>query len=113
MAATVFAVPLAPGKTEAWKQAVAEMTSSRKNDYVASRASLGITKETVALQETPHGDMVVVYMEANDVTNILQRMIDSNSSFDQWFKQTILADAHGLDLSQPAPPANPIIADVI
>ena len=56
MSSTVFAVPILPGKTEAWKTAVAEMTGTRRNEYTEARGNIGITKEVVCLQQTPHGD---------------------------------------------------------
>ena len=105
MASTVFAVPLAPGKTEAWKQAVAEINGVRKNDYIQARKNLGITKEVVSLQQTPHGDMVVVYVEASDVSNIMQKMVDATDSFHQWFVQTILQDTHGIDTTRASRPS--------
>ncbi len=60
----VFAAPLLPGKTDAWKAAVAEISGARKEEYLQARHNLGVTKEVVCLQQTPHGDFVVVYIEA-------------------------------------------------
>ena len=113
MAKTTFAVPIAPGKTEAWKQAIAEINGARRSGYLEARKSLGITKEVASLQQTPQGDLAVVYIEAEDVTNILQRMVDATDSFSQWFSQTILRDIHGLDLSHGAPPANQVFIDLL
>ena len=47
MPSTVFAVPIQPGKTEAWKSATAEMKGPRRNEYLEARRKLGITKEVV------------------------------------------------------------------
>ena len=113
MASTVFAVPILPGKTEAWKSAVAEMTGPRRNEYVESRRALGITKEVVCLQQTPHGDYVCVYLEAGNVSGILQDMIGATDPFGRWFSEAILKDIHGMDPSQPPPPANEVFADLI
>lgn len=77
MPSTVFAVPILHGKTEAWKSAVAEMTGPRKNEYIEARRALGISKEVVCLQQTPHGDFVCVYLEAANVSNILQDMVQA------------------------------------
>ncbi len=81
MPATTFAAPILPGKTDAWKNAVVEINRSRKDAYIQARAALGITKEVACLQQTPHGDYVVVYVEAGDVSRILQKMIDATDSF--------------------------------
>ena len=113
MPSTVFAVPILPGKTDAWKSAVAEMTGPRRNDYVQARRNLGITKEVVCLQQTPHGDYVCVYLEAANVSHILQDLVAATDPFHRWFVEAILKDAHGLEPSQPLPPANEVFADVL
>ena len=113
MPSTVFAVPILPGKTEAWKSAVAEMTGPRRNEYIEARRNLGITKEVVCLQQTPHGDYVCVYLEAGNVSHILQDMVQATDPFHRWFGEAILKDAHGMDSSQPLPPANDVFADLI
>ncbi len=112
MPSTVFAVPILPGKTDAWNQAITEMTGARKDEYLKSRQRHGIHQETVALQQTPHGDFAVVYMVANDVSQVLQKFASSNDPFDQWFAQTVMQGAHGMDLAQ-LPPPNPVVADIV
>ena len=113
MPSTVFAVPILPGKTDAWKSAVAEMTGPRRNEYIEARRNLGITKEVVCLQQTPHGDFVCVYLEAANVSHILQDMMEATDPFHRWFVESVLKEVHGLDPSQPAPPANEVAADLI
>ena len=113
MPSTVFAVPVLAGKTEAWKSAVAEMTGPRRNEYIEARRKLGITKEVVCLQQTPHGDYVCVYLEAGNVSRILQDMMGATDPFHQWFVEAVLKDAHGMDPSQPPPPANEVFADLL
>ena len=113
MPSTVFAVPILPGKTEAWKSAVAEMTGPRRNEYIEARRNLGITKEVVCLQQTPHGDYVCVYLEAGNVSRILQDMMGATDPFHRWFVEAILKDTHGMDPSQAPPPANEVFADLI
>ncbi len=112
MAATTFAAPILAGKTEAWKAATAEIAGARKDAYIQARRALGITKEVACLQQTPHGDFVVVYIEARDVSAILQNMIDATDPFHAWFKQAILKDCHGIDGSN-VPPINPVTLDFV
>ncbi len=45
MASTVFAAPILPGKTDAWKAAIAEITGGPREEYLQARRTLGITKE--------------------------------------------------------------------
>ena len=113
MPSTVFAAPLLPGKTDAWKAAVAEISGARKEEYLQGRSNLGITREVVCLQQTPHGDFVVVYIEANDTSKILQDMLDSNDAFHTWFKQAVLKDCHGIESGGMVPPSNEVVLSLL
>ena len=113
MATTNFAVPILEGKTEAWKAACVEIAGSRKEEYIKARQALGITKEVACLQQTPHGDYVVVHIEASDVSNIMQGMISATDSFSTWFKDAVFKDVHGIDGSGPVPPAPEVFLNVL
>ena len=113
MATTNFAVPILEGKTEAWKAACVEIAGSRKEEYIKARQALGITKEVACLQQTPHGDYVVVYIEANDVSGILQKMLDATDPFHMWFKEAVLKDCHGITADAPLPPTNDVALDIL
>ena len=102
MASLGMALPLLPGKTEAWKNWVQEMGGARLSEYQASRQKLGITREASFLQQTPQGDMAVLYIEAVDITLALQGLAISQDPFDVLFRQRTL-DLFGFDLTEPAP----------
>ena len=99
----LFTVPLAAGKTETWKKYVKEMTGIRNEEYKKSRKNAGIKAEQVYLQQTPHGDMCVVMLGGDNPQRSLETLIKSSDPFDKWFREKILIEAHGLDLSQPLP----------
>src|SRR2546428_89648 len=67
MASLAMALPLLPGKTENWKRWVQEMAGSRLSEFQASRKRLGISREASFLQQTPMGDMAVLYIEGQDI----------------------------------------------
>ena len=90
-----------------------EIKSQRREEYVQARRNLGITKEVACLQQTPHGDFVVVYIEARDTSRILQDMMESNGPFDAWFKEAVLKDCHGMDSPAMVPPANEVFIDLL
>ena len=113
MAFTNFAVPLLEGKTDAWKAACAEINGAKKELYLASHRNLGITKEIAALQQTPHGDYVVVHLDAADANGILGKMLEAADEFSQWFKEAVLRDCHGIDGSGPVPPSPDILLNVL
>ena len=102
MASLGMALPLLPGKTESWKNWVQEMGGARLSEYQASRRKLGITREASFLQQTPQGDIAILYIEANDIAGALQGLAMSQDPFDVLFRQQTL-DLFGLDLTQPPP----------
>ena len=99
----LFTVPIAPGKTEAWKNYVKEMSGPRNEEYRNSRKRAGLRTEQVYLQQTPHGDMCVVMLGGDNPQKSLETFMTSADPFDKWFREKILIEAHGLDLSQPMP----------
>ncbi len=111
MPVITFAVPILPGKTEMWKQAVAEMIGPRKSEFEESRRRMGVTREVVSLQQTPEGDYVVVYQEGDDLADVISKYLNSDVRFDRWFAETILSGTHGLDASHPPPPPNQVFVD--
>jgi len=113
IAFTNFALPLLEGKTDAWKAACAEINGAKKELYLASHRNLGITKEIAALQQTPHEDYVVVHLEAADANGILGKMLEAADEFYQWFKEAVLRDCHGIDVSGPVPPSPDILLNVL
>ena len=112
MASTVFAAPILPGKTDAWKAAIAEISGPRKAEYLQARKTLGITKEVACLQQTPHGDFACVYVEAGDVSGLIEKMLGATDPFHAWFPQAVLADCHGMSASEPLPPTNQVMLDL-
>lgn len=102
MASLGMALPLQSGKTEAWKKWVREMGGTRLSEYQASRRKLGISREASYLQQTPQGDLAVLYIEAHDITVALQGLAMSQDPFDILFREQTL-DLFGFDLSQPPP----------
>jgi len=104
MASLASVFPILPGKTEQWKHFSHEIVN-RRTQYETSRKRLGVTREVAYLQQTPQGDMAIVYMEAQDIAAMLQGLGSSQEPFDVWFREQV-KDIHGVDLAQP--PAGPL-----
>ncbi|MBV9229891.1 MAG: hypothetical protein JOZ18_11300 [Chloroflexi bacterium] len=102
MASLASAFPILPGKMEQWKHFCQEMVGPRHSEYEASRKRLGVTREAAYLQQTPQGDMAIVYMEAQDISRVFEGFGRSQVPFDVWFREQV-KEIHGLDLSQPLP----------
>lgn len=105
-----FANPVLPGKVDIWKSCVKEMTGPRNKERVESRKRVGLTVERVWLQHTPMGDFAVVYWEAEDIGKVFEGLMKSDAPFDRWFRDKVLVEIHGMDVSNP-PPMNELVLD--
>jgi hypothetical protein len=97
-----FGAPVVPGKTNAGRELTKVSMGEKKKDFIESRSSIGVVRETVALYATPQGDVVAVYLEANDPVWANQQFAASKKPFDVWFK-TKAQEALGIDFNQPLP----------
>lgn len=102
MKTIAFAVPILPGKTDAWRAFAAEIVGPRKSQFEQSQKEVHVTAENWYLQQTPHGDMAIIYMEGEDPASALGHISQSQGEFEMWFKEQAL-EIHGMDLSQPMP----------
>ncbi len=107
MASLGSVFPILPGKTEQWKHFCQEMVGPRRSEYEASRKRLGISREVAYLQQTPQGNLVVVYSEAQDIPRVFEEFGRSQEPFDVWFREQV-KDIHGVDFSQPLPGPLPV-----
>jgi hypothetical protein len=109
MQSVAFAAPILPGKTEIDRAAMQSCADGeRKEAHHASRERRGITRESVWIQQTPGGDVAVVYLEAADIQAAMAGMGESPDPFDSWFREHIL-EVHGIDLANGFPPPEQVI----
>jgi hypothetical protein len=108
----MLTLPLGAGKVESWRRFCQELSGSRRQPYEASRRRLGITRERLALVESPFGASAVTTLEAADVNLALAGLIGSDLPFESWYRER-LQDLHGVILTrfeqfvQHNPPAQP------
>jgi hypothetical protein len=98
----LFALPIQDGKTDAARAFLQQLESERKDQYARSEQRLGITKEVWALQQSPIGDLFVVFFQSPDIGGSLRQFVASQDDFDQWFKQQV-NEIGGVDLNVPPP----------
>jgi hypothetical protein len=101
MAMFALAIPIPPGKTDQWKKFISELSGARRAEFVASRKRLGVRERTF-LQQTPHGDMVIVTLEGDNPGKAFAEFGQGTDAFSTWFKQQA-KEIHGIDLSAPPP----------
>ena len=112
MPGIVLTFPIVTGKVEAWRRFCQEMSGSRSIPYEASRRQLGITRERMALVETPFGSAAVTTLEALDIVRTLTKIITSVLPFDRWYRERV-EELYGVNLTgyeqfaQPAPATQP------
>lgn len=111
MAVIAMVLPILPGKTEAWRRAMEDLKQSRWAEFIAARQRQGITRERLWLQQTPQGDVEILYLETDDPARAFQEVVTSQEPFDVWFRD-FAREHYGLDLSQPMPgPLPELIVD--
>jgi hypothetical protein len=112
MPGIVMTFPIVVGKVEAWRRFCQEMSGSRLQMYEASRRRLGITREQLALVETPFGSAAVTTLESLDIVRALTEIITSALPFDHWYRERV-EELYGVNLTryaqfaQPAPATQP------
>jgi len=99
MASQGFVAPIAPGKTAAWRAFRDQLNGPRRSEFEAQQKRLGLTRQTVWLQQTPMGDLVILYFEGEGPAQAMSKLAASTDPFDNWFKEQV-KEVHGLDFSQ-------------
>lgn len=106
MALMAASLPILPGQRERWNRFIAELQGPRYPDFAASRRRIG-ARERAYLQETPHGDTIIVTLEADDPAAAFARFGEAQDAFTDWFVAQVQA-IHGLDLRHMPPGAAPV-----
>lgn len=111
MALFAIAIPILPGKTDAWLAMTDQLKGPRKSEFEAARRRLGV-RERSFLQHSPMGDLVVVTLEGDDPAGAFARIGDGDDEFTLWFNQQV-ADIHGVaDPGAPSPdPLPELVSD--
>ena len=110
MESFAFVFPVLPGKAEEARSFGKEVMGPRASEMYASRRPLGITRETVWVNQTPMGDIGVVLIEAENVAEANRKFAESTEPFDVWFKKSVL-DFSGVDFNEPIPAMPEILYD--
>ncbi len=99
MPTIAFALPIAPGKTDAFRAAQARFVDGRPVEFEASRRRLGVWAEHGFLQSTPTGPLAVVVFEVEDPARLFEGTASSEAPLDVDFRAYLL-DVFGLDVAR-------------
>src|SRR5579859_5441754 len=102
MASLALATPILPGKTEEWKRLIAEVTGPRRKETDDFHKRFGFTRTNWYFQQTPNGDIFILYAEAENPAQSFQQWAMSQHPYDAWFKQQLIP-LYGIDFNQPPP----------
>ncbi|SHI76751.1 hypothetical protein SAMN04488096_104168 [Mesonia phycicola] len=83
-----YSFPILKDKVEKWLNFAKEVNTTRKHEFTAMHARIGVTKESWYLQETTKGYDVVVYTEAKD-ENFMLNFKNDDSNFSKWFRNEV------------------------
>jgi hypothetical protein len=90
---------------DAWKRCVESLLSDRQPAYQDAIRKGGLDRLRVWHQHAQDGsDTAVVLYEGPAPHRFLERVASANDDFSAWFRDE-LKRAHGIDFSQPPPPA--------
>ncbi len=99
MESVVMAIPILPGKTQETQKYFEDLKAEKWQEFCQSEERVGIVKERDFLQITPNGDIVLMYVEAEDLDQTFAQFAASQNPFDLYIKSE-LKKLTGLDLGQ-------------
>ena len=107
MAMIAMCMPILPGKKEMWLAMMDQVTAGpMKAEFAGSREAAGVHERTY-LQETPHGDFIILTFEGDDpVAGFAQIMQGMPADFAEFAKEV-----HGLDVNAGPPPIPTLVFD--
>jgi hypothetical protein len=80
-----YALPILPGMTERGLRFLEELIENRGEAFHRQRRDLGFRRIKVFRQSYP-AEMVVLYLEADDVHDSIHRRAASQHDFEEWFE---------------------------
>jgi len=106
MGERMFAIPILPGKTEQAKEFFATMNGARRAEAEAAGKRHGLRKETFFIQSSPQGDMILIYIEADDPDKANAAYAADDDPFVVWNRQQS-KEITGFDLADTSAPKPP------
>lgn len=106
----LFVSPILESKRDAWESWTSAFKSSKKDEFDDFNKRYEITRHEAWLVETPNGPLAVVLHEGPGAETFMQKVVQSDNSFDKSFVASV-AELHGMDLG--VPPTGPLPKKVL
>lgn len=95
-------MPVLPGKTEELKKVAQEMKGPRYKEHVETHRGSTISRDTIWLQHTPTGDILVDVVAAEDMMKAFGQFVAAKDPYSTWAKQKF-QETTGIDFNNPPP----------
>lgn len=106
MESFALAVPVQPGKTQALREYVAQLSGPKYNEEQAFHQGVGTRREAAWLQQTPEGDVFVLYWEGEGAERFqaeLEQLLKAEDGHGAWVREQFI-DLFGVDPRAGLPP---------
>ena len=77
-----LAMPILPGRQEAWRRFAQELQGSRRSEHAEFSQRLGITGEQVWLRQAPGEDIAIFCLQAEEPERVISEIILSRRPFE-------------------------------
>ena len=106
-----IAVPIIPGKLEAWRAWGDGMNGPRRGELEEFNARHGLTRHRAYLQQNPDGShLVIAIHDGPGGDGFIAALARSDHPFDRWFTERV-AEFHGISVSATPPPPPVLVLD--
>lgn len=106
MTSFALAVPVQPGKTQALREYAAQLAGPKFSEEREFHQRVGTRREASWLQQTPGGDLFVVYWEGEDADRFqaeLEQFLKAEEGHGAWVREQFV-DLFGIDPREGLPP---------
>ena len=100
MASLAFVAPALPGGTQNLMRLAQDLQGAKKPEVEDFYRRMNVTREQWFIQPTPQGEMVIVYLEGEDLARTFQKLAASQEPLDVWLKEQAKS-VHGIDFNKP------------
>jgi hypothetical protein len=98
--------PVLPGKEDAARAWIAELSGARRDGFDAMQRRSEIDRETLTLMETPNGAFLLFWFDGRDIEKAFATVITGDDEFTRWHRER-LQEVTGVDLAQAGDEAPP------
>ncbi len=93
-----LALPILPGKSEAWRRFIQELQGPRQSEWKAWCGRVGLKRVQVWLSASPQQTIVLLQATFAQTDCYSHPTITDKLPFDRWLREHILA-LHGIDIA--------------